>query len=247
MRTETMIIYIGIAIVLMGMSAVPSAADTVNVCILVSPDTIMLDSNSPIFGIETEVYENITTAEIIGLTENEFPTTKDIEDLFPEAYDVYDIYNSNLGTQNVILGINVSSEYGIVDSSGSLVEGEVVIDVDTRKPYELSPHTGRFVMLYERSDVFNKEIGYKDSPDGDAVTVGDYLEYACGDGTTGRVPFFISGTFNVNGLERDFYGYNYADVMHKSQSKGGGKDGNKGGNGGGRTENPGNGKGKSNK
>ncbi|KKG11107.1 hypothetical protein [Methanosarcina sp. 2.H.A.1B.4] len=244
MRTETMIIYIGIAIVLMGMSAVPSAAEPVNVCILVSPDTIMLDSNSPIFGIETEVYENITIAEIAGLVDGT-PTQDDIDDLFPDAYEVSDIYDSNSGSQDITLGVIVSSEYGIVDSFGHPVEGEVVIDVDTRKPYELSPHTGRFVMLYERSEVFNKEIGF--DSDGDAVTVGDYLEYACGDGTTGRVPFFISGTFNDGVDDRDFYGYNYADVMHKSQSKGGGKDGNKGGNGGGRTENPGNGKGKSNK
>ena len=225
MRTETIVLSIGIAIVLIGMFAVPSAAEPVNVCILVSPDTIVLDSNSPIFGIETEVYENISIAEIAGLVDG-IPDENSITGLFPEPYDVSDIYDSNLGSQDVILGVIVSSEYGIVDGDNNPVEGEVVIDVDTRKPYELSPHTGRFVMLYERSDVFNYQIG-SDS-DGGGVTVGDYLEYACGDGTTGCVPFFIRGTFNVNGVERDFHGYNYADVMHKSQSKGGGKDGSKG-------------------
>ncbi len=226
MRTETIVLSIGIAIVLIGMFAVPSAAeDPVNVCILVSPDTIMLDSNSPIFGIETEVYENITIAEIAGLVDG-IPDENSIIELFPEQYDVSDIYDSNLGSQDVTLGVIVSSEYGIVDEKGNSVAGEVIIDVDTRKPYELSPHTGRFVMLYERSDVFNYKIG-SDS-DGE-VTVGDLLEYACGDGTTGSVPFFIRGTFNTGDYKgRQFYGYNYADVMHKSQSKGGGKDGSKG-------------------
>lgn len=222
MRTETTIIIIGIAIILMGMSAVPSAAEEpvnpVNVCILVSPDTIMLDSNSPIFGIETEVYGNITIAEIAGLVDG-IPDDDSITELFPEPYDVSDIYNSNFGTQNVILGVVVDSKYGIVDNSNTPVEGDVVIDVKTRKDYELSPHTGRFVMLYERSEVLNKQIGFDSA--GKNVTVGDYLEYACDGGTTGHVLFFIRGTFKG---DREFYGYNYADVIHKSsQSSKGGK------------------------
>lgn len=222
MRTENIVLSIGIAIVLIGMFAVPSAAEDpaaeepVKVCILVSPDTIMLDSNSPIFGIETEVYENITVGEIIGLTDG-FPTEDDIAELFPEEYEVSDIYESD----DIVLGVFVDPQYGIVDENGNPVAGEVIIDVDTRKPYELSPHTGRFVMLFERSEVFDKPI-----VDDCEVTVGDLLEYACGDGTTGRVPFFIRGTFNKGEYEgRQFYGYNYADVMHKSQCKGGGKKG----------------------
>lgn|GEM_PF-5734216 len=223
MRTETIVLSIGIAIVLMGVFAAPSAAEKpVNVCILVSPDTIMLDSNSPIFGIETEVYENISVGEIIGLTDG-FPTEEDIAELFPEAYDVSDMYYS----EDIVLGVVVDEKYEIfdgVDENKSPVIGEVIIDVETRKDYELSPHTGRFVMLYERGEVLSTQIGF--DAEGNVVTVGDLLDFSCGDGTTGRVPFFIRGTFNTGDhTGEQFYGYNYADVMHKSQttSNGNGK------------------------
>ncbi|WP_340817800.1 hypothetical protein [Methanolobus sp. WCC4] len=234
MRTETMIIYIGIAIVLMGMSAVPSAAqepvqEPINVCILVSPDTIMLGSNSPMFGIEVEVYDNITLAEIVGLVDVYPPTIDNIKELFPEPYDVTDIYDSNVGTQNIILGVIVKGNYGqpfeIVDEFNESIEGKVVIDVDNRKDYEISPHSGRLVMQYKRNDVFNFVIGYKDNSSGDEVTVGDLLEYTCVNEEIGRVAFFIRGTFD-DGVytDREFYGYNYADVM-----LGGGSGGNHGG------------------